>query len=454
MIGFWRDGFYIPDGRTEYEANTGVIDGVLPAHGGILQADGTWFQYAAQLDTDFSRDLPGRAAAAGQEYIPLMYLWGPDVSEAVLSDPDKTERATQGILTLATTRFDAPWDGVGIDFENIPWDWRDAHNDWLCDIVARIHAVGLKAFLTIGSRWVDGEGWPRYTLDWSRLAATGAEYIDIRCYDYHSLGHPPDSSLAPEWYIEAVIQYGLEKGISRDQMCIGLGNQTQYWPVTGANTWSQIPHADAVTLVADEPTFLAWVESDYEGIVREKYATIGAGHLWLHDVDTIRHSLALVAEYGIENITLFVPGMGDTAHWGEIARWKAGLGVWHGYISVENLALSAEKFADLLDIVGSQGRLTHWNPSNITHSRVMSGTETIMEAVFRYGEMREEQCIQWLAAVLIVDSDDVSSAERTVGKNTVWTLSYDGTDYVDLTLFGGFGASWETSGAACRAHIG
>ena len=65
-----------------------------------------------------------------------------------------------------------------------------------------------------------------------------------------------------------------------------------------------------------------WVERNDHGLVREKRATVGAGHLWIHDGDTYRGGLDLIDKYRLRGNAIFAPGMGDPADWPIIAAWK------------------------------------------------------------------------------------------------------------------------------------
>ena len=64
--------FDVPSSEAAYVSNTGTIDVALPANGGKLQADGTWLQERAKLETDWARRLPAVARESGHRYLPIV----------------------------------------------------------------------------------------------------------------------------------------------------------------------------------------------------------------------------------------------------------------------------------------------------------------------------------------------------------------------------------------------
>ena len=54
--------------------------------------------------------------------------------------------------------------------------------------------------------------------------------------------------------------------------------------------------------------------------MRERWADLGAGHVWIHDGDTLSHRLALVDKYRLAGCNLFALGMGTPDIWAELAQ--------------------------------------------------------------------------------------------------------------------------------------
>jgi hypothetical protein len=449
-------GFVIPDSEASYGANGSIADMVYPHHGGTLQADGSWTQDAGTLASDFSQGLPATARAAGQLYMPGVGANTEGV-KTVMDSAALMQTAAENLVDLATvSRFDSPWDGVSLNIEVIRLDYRDRLNAFLTILSDAIRAAGLPVNISVKGKRIDGGDWIagsfRYTQDYTALDAI-ADWVDMRCYGYPGEDYSFDGLLdyiSPYDWVKDCVTYALSAGIPASKLMLGVGNFSRYWPTTGVDDSVTVVHADAITLCDDELTYPLWVETDASGRVREEYAVVDTGHVWVHDHNVFNHELALADESQLLGVNLFTPGMGTADIWTVLGDWLPGYTPWHGYISVSNLNLAGADFTALLAIVEGQGRLSNPQPSNITHSRVISATETVVEAVFRYGEMAQDQCIQWVAAVLDVDPADVTLG---VAAN-VWTVTHGGTDYVTFNLFGGLDSSWINSGAACRTYIG
>lgn len=462
MLGIWlrmssfvnAGGFTIPSSEADYNANGTIGDAVYPTHGGILQADGSWQQNAGVLGNSFSLSLPATATARGQLYMPGVNCDSIGV-QTVLDSPALMQTAANNLLTLAqASRFDSPWDGVALDLENILMSYRDRLTTFITRICIVFHDAGLPVLFSANAKRVDGSDWvpgsSRYTYDFPACAAV-ADYFDMRCYGYPGPDFVVNQRLdymGPSFWIDDSIRYSLGVGVPANKLLVGAGMSSRYWPVKGVHGSSWCTHADAAALVAAVPTYTTWVETDINGIIREQYADLGADQVWMHDHNAIAHPLGLATDYGLLGCDVFTPGMGTAAMWTTFTDWLTAA-TWHGYVSVENLNLAAGDFTAFLAIAEGQGRLNDVMPATTTHIRSVSTDHHVVEAAWRYGEMTQDQCTEWLAAVLDVDPAGVTCSVA----GDVWTLTHGGTDYVDLTLYGGEGSTWEVSGAACRAAL-
>lgn len=417
-----------------------------------MQDDGTWLQEAWKLDPAWPQSLPGIAHANEQLYIPSM---GNDTDGIliVLDSSALQQAAATNLVALATAgRFDSPWDGVHLDLEGIPSAYKNKLSDFLRVLSDAIRGAGLTCAISVRGKVSDpGPDYDSaYSYDFSILDEV-ADYVDLRLYGFWKPLDDPyqDKSVGPYWWLSDCIDYALSQGIPANKLFLAYGTFAMYYPDSAAIDSSSPTYAQALTLCNDNATYLGWVETGAYGRVREKKAILGAGHAWAHDADVARHAMGLITDNALGGLAYYIPGMEDDATWTAISDWRTGVVPWHGYIAVENLDLAAGQFTALLAIIKGQGRLSDRQPAYITHSRTVSAAITVTEAVFRYGEMTEDQCIQWLAAVLEVDPTGVTLAEA----GDVWTLTHDGTDYVTIELFGGLDSDWATSGAACRAYL-
>ena len=151
------------------------------------------------------------------------------------------------------------------------------------------------------------------------MVAEVADYVDLRCFGYWA---PQPRSIGPYWWLIACIDYALGYGIDPHRMTLGLGNFSRYWPDSGSGQSEEITYELAMQLVRDQGATVEWIESNANGLVREWYAALTQGHIWIHDATTIRHGLDLIDLYQLRGITLLAPGMGDDLHWQAIHQWR------------------------------------------------------------------------------------------------------------------------------------
>lgn len=302
-----------PSGEVDYKAHLDLIDTVLVNNGGLLQSDGSWLQVDRDVNNDFAQELPTIAQAAGHEYIPVVNPGtGTDKTDlmTVLDDSDLQEIAAAGIVTLATTRFDAPWDAVGYDICFVTPEYVGKHEEFLLLIAETLHGAGLR-FAPICQAWL-----PDYAnrLPSLSVIAQIADTFDHYCYNW-------TDSVGPYWWGNARTVEALPI-VPAAKTYLGIGNFSLYWPVTEEADCSAITHAQAMTIIASNGATVQWIESDGNGLVREKYAKVGAGHIWLSDGDCLRFRFSLADEYGLAGIMLYAPGLGETTTWNAIRRWK------------------------------------------------------------------------------------------------------------------------------------
>jgi spore germination protein YaaH len=307
--------FDVPASETAYAQNADAIDVVMPTNGGKLQADGTWLQEPRKLESAWAQRLPRRARQAGSRYLPIV---GNDRRGifSVLAERALQRRAAEELVALAKRRaLDRRWEGVMIDLEGIPGSHRPALSAFYRLLSDRLHAAGLTVGISVGGRPIDDGA------DDFSVVAEVADVVDLRCYGYRG---PSPRSIAPCWWLAQCIEFAQSHGISGRRLVLGLGTFCRYWPDSAANyPVAEITYDAALQLLADAGAEPRWIERSESGLVRERFAQVGRGHVWIHDEDTHRFALHLATSYGVTNISVFCPGMGDR-HWPATRAWRQG----------------------------------------------------------------------------------------------------------------------------------
>lgn len=127
---------------------------------------------------------------------------------------------------------------------------------------------------------------------------------------------------------------------------------------------------------------------------------------------------------------------------------------WHGYIYLENIALNATQRANLVAALRALGNQTGNHPHLISQFGVRLDNEAaIFEAVFADNDLTVSRVKQYLADVFGISPNQIDHVATSNQYGTLLTLSRGGTDRIRLGMFGGVGASWETSRQATNQYL-
>jgi len=415
-----------------YREHKELIDVVMPIRGEI-RSDGTWYERDASAYYPFAAELRGMARDSGQRYAPAMNSGhGSNWSEwtGLMENRDLWDASADNLVAIATeTGYDAPWDGITYDAVSSK-DWNAAHADYIALLSQTIRDAGL-IFQVSHGVVIPSDAWRM--LDLGLFADTA----DVLIYNAYSFPYEP-VAFGPHWWAEDGIQHAEYRGLEGSQIVLGLGNFGTYWPDATQTTRANLSYDQIMALITDNGAHATWIELDAAGrSARERYAAVGDGYIWFLDQDVVRARLNLAGDRYLEDIALFRIGTGDPHIWDLLMDWKANvLRSWHGYVLVENVGLSTDQWAVLLNQVRNQGSKRNHQPCRITHWRALDANRQIIEAVWRDGELSMAHFADWLGAILGADTGDIVAG-----------------DYVRVTQFGGPDATWMESGDACRAWV-
>jgi len=308
----------VPTSEASYLAHSDLIDTVFPFGGSILP-DGTWGQ-APCLYRPFAQLLPAWAEQARQQYTPFLDPGhGSDGSaiRAVLDDANLQRKAVDDAILLALTRFDAPWGGMVYDALGAALgdaSYHDKQHEFINLLSDAAHRAGLTFSVAFRGIRPEDESWSAIKLD--RIAGV----VDIFDYYFYGWWLAPCST-GPYWWAVRGIENALAHGIKPESIYVGIPNYARYW-TEGYRSSQDMIHDQAMQIIRDSGARVRWIESHPTGLIREKYAAIGDGHLWIQDGDTVRARLALVDKYNLGGAMLFIPGMEAESVWQAIAEWK------------------------------------------------------------------------------------------------------------------------------------
>ena len=297
-----------PTSEVEYTANIGLVDEVLVMNGGAIQPDGSIVQDPVRTDNAFAQELKSQATAHNQRYSVALHAGGGvSTTEAILGDPALRQALADNLVTLATTRFDAPWDGVNLEMGYPSVDYYDQWRELVLLLSYELRRAGV--LLSFYFRYLPG----LHAYE-PALMRQVADWVEYSTY----FGFP--SQL---YYVvkEQLIRY--VQGYSAQDLSAALGNFSQLWRADDSK--QNLNYAAAMQIVQGAGVAPEWIESYGDHLYRCKYAALPNGdRLYIYDADTMRVRLKLLDDIGIYHASLFLPGQGDPREWDVLADWKAG----------------------------------------------------------------------------------------------------------------------------------
>jgi len=309
--------YLIPTGEQSYREHGALLDAVLTTHGGILRPDsGQWVRHSSTASA-FAAYLLDTARRTKQAYLPACIPFGQNDRAAflaLLQEPERWAAIADSLVEMALTDLDAPWSGVLYDWPDIVADALRAQEQFVTVLSNAVRKAGLPFAVSFRGTVAADESWSP-SLDVLRDIT---DQFDCYMYIYWDKPYSP----SPFWWARASIENALWHGFKPKRIYLGLFLASWYYDTDQKfNYW--ITHDQAMKVAQDSGVTVEWIEDHAAGLIREKYARIGkAGHLWIEDGDTVRARLALVDEYNLGGVMLFVLGSEAESVWDAIAEWK------------------------------------------------------------------------------------------------------------------------------------
>jgi spore germination protein YaaH len=283
------------------------LSAIYPINGGKLQADASWLQESSKINPPFAQGLKAQAITHGHLYIPMVNNHTTGIL-TVLDNPALQQDAADNLVILAnTTRFDAPWDGVMLDFEGIPSSYQTKLSDFYTLLASELHAANLQVYIwargRVGDTGVDYDD--AYTNDFGIIGSV-ADKVSVGVYGYWN---PKPRSMGPSWWQKQSIEYVIAEGVPASKIMLCVGLYSKYWLNAGSK--EEITRSQASSLASCP----CMISSNDNGLIYEKYASGPSGYCWIHDKDTFSYELGIINQYGLAGMDLFVLGMEDVGIW-------------------------------------------------------------------------------------------------------------------------------------------
>lgn len=164
-------------------------------------------------------------------------LWDPATVSTVINDPDLRSRHVRSIVDLTGENG---YDGIQIDYEDLPSSDRDAFSAFITDLGAAMHSAGKLLYVTVHVKEDDAGYDARNRAQDYAAIGQAADMVCLMAYDWHwSTG--PAGPIAPYDWVERVLRYSVTQ-IPAEKIILGVGLFGYDWVGTKADnlTWRQV----------------------------------------------------------------------------------------------------------------------------------------------------------------------------------------------------------------------
>ncbi len=239
----------------------------------------------------------------------------PALAASVLGDPERRARHVAAILDTVRARG---YDGIDVNYENMPADLRGAFTVFIRDLADLLHAEGRLLAVTLQPKTGEpGGGNGSAALDYAAIGAV-ADLVRVMAYDYSWETSEP-GPVAPLPWVEQVVRYAAAQ-IPPARLQLGVALYGYEW-AAGAGTSRMWDELDAIArehgaeIRWDPQARSPWFEYDADGrrVV-----------VWFEDADSLAYKLDLVRRFGLAGLAAWRLGGEDPRVWQLLSEAVSG----------------------------------------------------------------------------------------------------------------------------------
>jgi len=227
-----------------------------------------------------------------------------------------TDAETRSSVIDQLTRFiqDGEYDGVNIDFEDVPESDRDHLTDFMRLLADRLRPEGKLTTIDVPAKTYDATtGWAG-AFDYRALGEI-CDLVIIMVYDYHWSTSGP-GPISPLGWFEDVVKYSTSV-IPKEKLVIGIPFYGYDWPAGGSATGLSFSQALAIAESVARPIAFDENSGEYTfaysrgGVRRE---------VWFQGAKSTELRLQLLGRYGLNQVAAWRIGQEDPRTWEVIGR--------------------------------------------------------------------------------------------------------------------------------------
>lgn len=264
--------------------------------------------------------------------MPLFSIHGQESIHELVTNPKSRAEAIRLMLFYGKQFGYYGWQ---FDVEGIHLPDRESYTSFYEQTADSLHSHGFKISMAIvksvqPAPETGNSSFQRFLYeDWRGAynipaIAKASDFISVMTYDQHTSLTPPGPVAGLPW-VERIMKYLLDSGISPDKISLGVPTYSDYWyPVwnekEGArSTRSEISYSDVQNLLDEFNVKERWMSSQQ---VHYAYWEEGSIFNWLfiEDAKSFGPKVDLVKKYHLRGISVWLLGLEDPATWGVLKK--------------------------------------------------------------------------------------------------------------------------------------
>lgn len=310
LFGYFENGWSarLPDSFPAFQRHFELVDMVAPFWHSIHPT-------GEIEDRGVRREVIDFAHARGIPVVPLFNNAKVGNSAGFLVSAAAREEAVREILELVVTNG---YDGVHIDFELLPPEWREEYTSFIAELRATL-GPGRHLSVAVFPK-IDVDPGIHGIYDYAALAGL-TDFIVIMGYDRH-WATAPAGPISPYDWIEDNLRHALfEAGVPPEKIVLAVGGYGYDWPAGGGpgNRASVIAARFAPELASRHRADIEW--DDVSNNPRFTYWSRGVRHdVWYQDHRVMAMRIEQARKYRLHGLALWRIGYETEATWTVLAR--------------------------------------------------------------------------------------------------------------------------------------
>jgi len=206
------------------------------------------------------------------------------------------------------------YDGINIDFEDVPEEDRDRLTEFMRLLMARLRPKGKLVTIDVPAKTSDTTiGWAG-PFDYRALGGI-CDLVIIMAYDYHWSTSGPGAVSPLDWF-EDVVSYS-SSVIPASKLVIGIPFYGYDWPSGGTASGLSFQQAIGIAAQAERSVKFNNASGEYSFT----YSKDGVRHeVWFQGAKSTELRLRVMQEYGLDQVAAWCIGQEDPRTWEVIAR--------------------------------------------------------------------------------------------------------------------------------------